>query len=159
MINFEHPLWVASGYFGGLLTAATIWLIKHNRNDGKVINTDPPLAVPDVIVTISKYLDDTTKLQATNAYGVPVVETGKNHVIDTVLKDAGYQHIQQYSIEPPQATLEASTTPEPVAVTVDAPRTVIDEGLDDVYIEKSTKKPSQFKELKAKLASQNLIDA
>jgi hypothetical protein len=120
MFNYDiHWIEWACGSISTALFAVWIWRWQEGRKPKKIINTDPPLKVPDVIVTISKYLDNSIKIHATNAYGVAVVETGKNHVIDTVFKDAGYQHIQQYRIEPPQATLEASTTLEPVEVAVE----------------------------------------
>jgi hypothetical protein len=114
-----HWIEWACGSISTALFAVWIWKRQEDKKPKKIVNTDPPLKVPDVIVTIQQYLDGTTKIQATNAYSVAIVETGKNHVIDTVLKEAGYQHIQQYKIEPPQATLEASTTLEPVAVEVE----------------------------------------
>jgi hypothetical protein len=157
MFNYDiHWIEWACGSISTALFAVWIWKWQEGNEPKKVENTDPPLAVPDVIVTISKYLDDTIKIQATNAYSVAIVETGKNHVIDTVLKEAGYQHTQQYTIEPPRATLEASTELVPVAVGV--PRTEQDVALDDVYtpdeepIKKKEEKPlSKWQEFISKI--------
>jgi hypothetical protein len=157
MFNYDlHPVEFFSGAILTCLFAVWIWKWQEGNEPKKVENTDPPLAVPDVIVTFSKYLDGTIKIHATNAYSVAIVETGKNHVIDTVLKEAGYQHIQQYKIEPPQATLEASTELVPVAVEV--PRTEQDVALDDVYtpdeepIKKKEEKPlSKWQEFISKI--------
>jgi hypothetical protein len=153
MFNYDlHWIEWACGSISTALFAVWIWKWQEDKKPKKVENTDPPLAVPDVIVTISKYLDGTTKIQATNAYSVAIVETGKNHVIDTVLKEAGYQHIQQYTIEPPQATLEASTEPVPVAVEV--PRTEQDVALGAVYtpVKKKEEKPlSKWQEFISKI--------
>lgn len=114
-----HWIEWACGSISTALFAVWIWKHQEDKKPKRIINTDPPLKVPDVIVTIHQYLDGMTSIKATTAHNVPLSETGKHHIIDTVFKNAGYEpHIQQYTIEPPQATLEASTELKGEEVTV-----------------------------------------
>lgn len=95
-------------------------MFKFNFKTSRAINTDPPLPVPDAIVTVTQYLDGTVASKVTTAYGVPLPDIASQYTIDKVLETAGYErkaHIQAYSFK---AVREESTTLEPVAVQVEA---------------------------------------
>lgn len=119
MFNFDLHPWE---WFGGSsisfitlgLVAVWYWNRQETKAKNTVTNTDPPIKIPDVIVTIQQYLDGTTTTKATNAYGVPIAETGKHHIINTVFKNAGYEYVHTYTFEPQEDT----TTLEPVEVVV-----------------------------------------
>jgi hypothetical protein len=75
--------------------------------------------IADSIMTIYTYRNpDSQTIEITNADDSPVPKDAEPFLKDAIFKKAGYQHIQQYKIEPPQATLEASTELKGVEVEV-----------------------------------------
>jgi hypothetical protein len=108
---------------------------------------------------VSVYDDDTATITAKDINGKDMPIRSQRWFHDDGLGLVNYipkPHIQQYKIEPPQATLEASTELVPVAVEV--PRTEQDVALDDVYtpdeepIKKKEEKPlSKWQQFKSKI--------
>jgi hypothetical protein len=134
------------------------WL-KTFKND--VLPDEKPVEIkrPDYSVRIDVYPDNTAKIVATDAENRNMPKRSQQWFCNDGTSLVGYvpkPHVQQYKIEPPQATLEASTELVPVAVEV--PRTEQDVALDDVYtpdeepIKKKEEKPlSKWQQFKSKI--------
>jgi hypothetical protein len=160
MFNYDlHPVEFFSGAILTCLFAVWIWKWQEGNEPKKVENTDPPLPVPTYQLIVSVYDDDTATITAKDINGKDMPIRSQRWFHDDGLGLVNYvpkPHIQQYTIEPPRATLEASTELVPVAVEV--PRTEQDVALDDVYtpdeepIKKKEEKPlSKWQEFISKI--------
>jgi hypothetical protein len=160
MFNYDlHWIEWACGSISTALFAVWIWKWQEDKKPKKVENTDPPLPVPTYQLIVSVYDNDTATITAKDINGKDMPIRSQRWFHDDGLGLVNYipkPHIQQYKIEPPQATLEASTELVPVAVEV--PRTEQDVALDDVYtpdeepIKKKEEKPlSKWQQFKSKI--------
>ena len=138
----------------GAILLLNKWL-KTFKND--VLPDEKPVEIkrPDYSVRIDVYPDNTAKIVATDAENRNMPQRSQQWFCNDGTSLVGYApkpHVQQYTIEPPQATLEASTEPVPVAVEV--PRTEQDVALDAVYtpVKKKEEKPlSKWQEFISKI--------
>lgn len=123
-----HPIEWACGAGIVFTLFGLLWLWDWNRqkeSEALILNTVPPLPVPDAIVTLLHYPNASIEVKATDAMGHPVAEMVKQYMVDKVIEEAGYKK------RTTPAVCEASTVLEPVSVKVEEP--LVESPLDVLY--------------------------
>ncbi|MFN7301477.1 MAG: hypothetical protein ACK5U7_08415 [Bacteroidota bacterium] len=164
MFNYDlHPVEFFSGAILTCLFAVWIWKWQEGNEPNKVENTDPPLPVPTYQLIVSVYDDDTATITAKDINGKDMPIRSQRWFQDDGLGLVGYvpkPHVQQYKIEPPQATLEASTELVPVAVEVKSEEEKEKEENLNLLNQSSLDKKDQeaYNKLKQEQIAKGLID-
>jgi hypothetical protein len=138
------------------------WL-KTFKND--VLPDEKPVEIkrPDYSVRIDVYPDNTAKIVATDAENRNMPKRSQQWFCNDGTSLVGYvpkPHVQQYKIEPPQATLEASTELVPVAVEVKSEEEKEKEENLNLLNQSSLDKKDQeaYNKLKQEQIAKGLID-
>jgi hypothetical protein len=109
--NFTHLAVAIFGIIAGGGVATCAYLVYGRKQVDDIINTDPPLQVPDMQVVISLYKGNPVKAVAYTANETRLPECVQDDAINKAITELGYTKSHQ-------AVCTKSTTLEPVSVEV-----------------------------------------